>query len=90
LSHRQCLSKNNTYSFPETLCEKIADITESFTFAYMKELFLATLLGLARESAETRPDEDEEKLETLSIWRRIQVEADTLRKDINAKKSTAK
>lgn len=39
----------NSYNFSDALCEAIADVTDGFSFAYLKELFLATLLGIARE-----------------------------------------
>ncbi|KAL8788163.1 MAG: hypothetical protein Q9213_001802 [Squamulea squamosa] len=39
-------AKNSDIEFPEALCEKIANITEKFSFAYMKEAFVASLLGL--------------------------------------------
>ncbi|PVI01317.1 P-loop containing nucleoside triphosphate hydrolase protein, partial [Periconia macrospinosa] len=34
--------------FPSKLCDAIAGITEDFSFAYLKEAFVATLLDLAR------------------------------------------
>ncbi|KAL8912908.1 MAG: hypothetical protein Q9171_002202 [Xanthocarpia ochracea] len=40
------LAKNSAIAFPEALCAKIAGITEKFSFAYMKEAFVASLLGL--------------------------------------------
>lgn len=36
--------------FPDELYEAIADATDGFSFAYLKELFVATLLGMAREN----------------------------------------
>ena len=33
--------------FPESLVAKIVDITEGFSFAYMKEAFVSTLLLIA-------------------------------------------
>ncbi|KAK0624351.1 proteasome-activating nucleotidase [Immersiella caudata] len=38
--------------FPETLCPVIAKITKGFSFAYMKELFIASLLAHARGATE--------------------------------------
>ena len=38
--------------FPEKLCPAIADITEDFSFAYMQEAFIATLLAIARDSTD--------------------------------------
>ena len=54
--YRQILSKNNVYSFPETLCEKIADITEDFSFAYLKELFLSSMMQWMADSGSRRMD----------------------------------
>jgi hypothetical protein len=79
------LSKKNIYAFPDVLCERIADITEDFSFAYLKELFLSTLLGLARDEKKTLEAEDVENLEALVLWQRIQTEAKLLRKDLKAK-----
>ncbi|KAF2017572.1 proteasome-activating nucleotidase, partial [Aaosphaeria arxii CBS 175.79] len=45
---RQKLLKNGTVEFPADLCGVIAKMTEGFSFAYMKELFVMALLSLAR------------------------------------------
>ena len=49
------LQANKDIDFPKVLCPKIAAITGDFSFAYLKEAFIATLLALARDD-----DEDEE------------------------------
>lgn len=41
------LSDNKNIDFPDVLCKKIADITDKFSFAYMQEAFVATLLAIA-------------------------------------------
>lgn len=41
---RKKLSGNKKIAFPEVLCGMIADITDAFSFAYMKEAFVAALL----------------------------------------------
>lgn len=41
---RKKLSGNKKIEFPEVLCGMIADITDDFSFAYMKEAFVAALL----------------------------------------------
>ena len=43
---RQKLSKNPTISFPPSLSPAIASITEGFSFAYLKEAFITSLLVL--------------------------------------------
>jgi hypothetical protein len=46
---------------PSTVIRHIASITEGFSFAYLKETYVASLLTLAWESAEsTLPAEDED------------------------------
>lgn len=39
---------NAALEFPEEACAIIATLTEDFTFAYLKELFITTLLAVAR------------------------------------------
>lgn len=42
--------------FPDKLCKAIAEITDKFSFAYMQEAFVASLLAIARKSdSESRP-----------------------------------
>ena len=45
---RKKLLKNNTVEFPEELCSVIAQLSEGFSFAYLKELFVMALLSLVR------------------------------------------
>lgn len=49
------LQHNKSVEFPARLSPAIADITQDFTFAYLKEAFVATLLAIAR------PDEDDDE-----------------------------
>jgi hypothetical protein len=44
---RNKLSSNPKIDFPEQVCPAIAGITDDFSFAYMKEAFVATLLMMA-------------------------------------------
>lgn len=48
-SWKQKLTNISDAEFPESLCEEIAEATDGFSFAYLKELFVATFLGIARE-----------------------------------------
>ncbi|OAL52718.1 ATP-dependent Zn protease [Pyrenochaeta sp. DS3sAY3a] len=41
------LKSNKDLDFPDKLCEKIADITDDFSFAYIQEAFVASLLAIA-------------------------------------------
>jgi transitional endoplasmic reticulum ATPase len=45
--HKKLL-KNKTVAFEEELCPIIAQLTDGFSFAYMKELFVMALLSLVR------------------------------------------
>ena len=54
---------------PNTVPEKIASITEDFSFAYLKETYIASLLTLARETAE--PVQDAEPDEEVQKWGRL-------------------
>lgn len=52
------LQYNRDIEFPEKLSAAIADITQDFTFAYLKEAFVAALLVIAGQDEESG-DEDE-------------------------------
>ncbi|PTB40235.1 hypothetical protein M441DRAFT_59040 [Trichoderma asperellum CBS 433.97] len=49
---RQKFSESDTVDFPEELCPIIAQLTEEYSFAYLKELFVTSLLLLARGGVE--------------------------------------
>lgn len=44
--------------FPDELCPLIAKMTEGFSFAYMKELFVSSLLAIARGASADEVDEE--------------------------------
>jgi transitional endoplasmic reticulum ATPase len=44
------LSDNDDVEFPDKLCPAIAKITKGFSFAYMQEAMVASLLAIARDS----------------------------------------
>ncbi|KAJ4265261.1 hypothetical protein NW762_004546 [Fusarium torreyae] len=44
------LKPNRDIEFPDKLCKAIAEITDKFSFAYIQEAFVATLLAIARRS----------------------------------------
>lgn len=45
---KKLLQQNETVEFPEELCSVIAKLSEGFSFAYLKELFVMALLSLVR------------------------------------------
>lgn len=44
------LSDNKDIEFPDSLCSAIATITDDFSFAYMQEAFVASLLAIAGDA----------------------------------------
>lgn len=63
----------------------MAHITSGFSFAFLQECFVATLLVLAREEDETvaRPFDDEnEDLDDYKLWVAFRKQAETLRKEV--------
>lgn len=55
---------SKTVNWPEGASEYIAKLTEGFSFAYMKELFVMSLLNVARGRELPEPEESEEAEET--------------------------
>jgi len=59
--YRSKLSKNKSISFPPSLSTAIASMTEGFSFAYLKEAFIAALLVLVAAQravkSGTKPEE---------------------------------
>lgn len=55
---REKLRDNEMVDFPESLCSILAQMTEGFSFAYLKELFVMALLAIARGGT---GDEESEK-----------------------------
>ena len=86
------LKKNKNIIFPKKLCAAIAAITNGFSFAYMQEAFVATLLSLARrrtdlvESASTLTlgDGGDDDLEQYEFWRVFKEQVKILRRDMDS------
>lgn len=77
--------------FPRRLCPAMAGITGGFSFAFLQECFVATLLGLARDEEEDEGrgleklnvgGEDDDDLERYVLWRAFKAQAEALRKQI--------
>ena len=60
-SWRHKLKGNKNLVFPKELCPKMAEIVEDFSFACMKEAFVATLLVIARREDCDDDDDDDDK-----------------------------
>jgi transitional endoplasmic reticulum ATPase len=54
------LKDNKDIDFPDKLCPAIAKITENFSFAYMQEAFVATLLAIAGRNAKGGQEAEEQ------------------------------
>ena len=58
---RKKLLDSDLVDFPEELCPLIAKLSEGFSFAYLKELFVIALLTIARGASGAVVDEEENK-----------------------------
>ncbi|KAK0937363.1 hypothetical protein LTR29_011097 [Friedmanniomyces endolithicus] len=82
---RHKLSHNAAIVFPAKLAPAMSRITPGFSFAFLQECFVATLLILARgeddDAYAARGDGDDEGLEKYELWRVFRQQADILRKE---------
>ena len=85
---RRKLKSNKSIDFPKKLCPAMAHITPGFSFAFLQECFVATLLVLARKREETtgtRPfDGDNDDLDDYELWVTFKEQADILRKEVES------
>ena len=90
---RKKLKSKPSIEFPKKLSIAIAGITQDFSFAYMKEAFVATLLTIANgrtELANTRGGEGSGDLDDYELWREMKKTVKILREDMgNRSKRTA-
>ncbi len=81
------LAGNDKVDFPEELCGMIADITDEFSFAYLKEAFVASLLTIvARKETNDSDDDDKggkDRAEKSEFWREIQKQVKNLRDEMD-------
>ncbi|KAI4213863.1 MAG: hypothetical protein LQ351_003558 [Letrouitia transgressa] len=84
---REKLKSKPSIKFPKKLCPAIAGITQDFSFAYMQEAFVATLLAIAGHRSENAnsdgDDDDGGNLEDYELWREIQKQVKALRDDMD-------
>ena len=93
------LKGNKSVVFPKELCPKIAEITGGFSFAYMNEAFVATLLAIARREDDDELDDefedvgeyDKDKngdaIEDLILWKEMKRQVRILREDMDSTSS---
>ena len=93
---RSKLAKNKKLDFPAELSEKIADITDGFSFAYLKEAFIASLLIIAgahrgnTKEIDGLPEtvEGASQLDNVLLWCVISKQVQNLRAEMeDARKS---
>ena len=97
---RNKLRNRDSIPFPKILCPAIAQITEDFSFAYLKEAFVATLLAIANDRSdgdednstggseddenEDDDDDDDDGLDRFELWREMKKQVKILRDDMDA------
>ena len=94
---RHKLENKPKINFPQKLCPAMAHITDGFSFAFLQECFVATLLTLARDEGVTISQfsqlhlRREDSLDRYALWRVFKEQAESLRKQIEngAKESIA-
>lgn len=90
---RKKLKSKPSIHFPKRLSPAIAGITEDFSFAYLKEAFVATLLIIAgHRSEESLKDGGEDEggdLDDYELWREIKKQVELLRKEMKNSRETS-
>lgn len=89
---RRKLKGKPSVEFPHKLCPAMAHITNGFSFAFLQECFVATLLTLARgeddncvsQIAQLRLHDGRNGLDQYVLWRAFKQQADALRKQIES------
>ena len=85
---RQKERKDLSVKFPKKLCPAIAGITQDFSFAYLKEAFVATMLAIANDRSENGikggGDDGGEDLDDYELWREIKKQVRALRNDMDS------
>jgi len=76
--------KGKPIDFPDELCPAVADITADFSFAYMQELFIASLLQIARADggAAAEDNNDHKELDKYKLWVILKRQVKVLREDM--------
>lgn len=81
------LKTSPSIKFPKKLSSAIAGITQDFSFAYLKEAFVATLLVIAGKRSEdgVRGGGDDEggDWDDYELWREMKIQVSLLRDDMD-------
>ena len=85
-------SKPDSTKFPKKLSPAIAGITQEFSFAYLQEAFVATLVVIAnnRSEKQIRGGEDDEggDLDDYELWREMKTQVRLLKEDMDTRDVT--
>jgi transitional endoplasmic reticulum ATPase len=85
---RNKLRNNKKIDFPEEMSARIADITKDFSFAYMKEAFVAALLVIVARTDHGMDERlslrrREDPLSGNTLWKEIKKQVENLRKEMD-------
>ena len=95
---RRLKAKKVDVEFPKKICSALALITDGFSFAYIQEAFVATLLAIALRRSEfvdedigtgqgggndSDDDDDDEDLDKYELWRELKKTVKALRNDMD-------
>ena len=91
---REKLRNRDSIQFPKVLCRAIAEITDEFSFAYLKEAFVSTLLAIAKNRSDEDGDDDgnssdvgnseddDDDYDVYELWREMKKQVKILRDDM--------
>lgn len=89
------LESNKDVEFPDALCKAIARITDGFSFAYIQEAMVASLLAIAarggsdHKSEDGSSGDDDDNLDKLVLWREIKKQVKILRNEMGDEEDQA-
>ena len=94
---RSKLSNNKTVDFPPKLSEAIAEVTEGFSYAYLKETFITSLLTIAGSHKGTskaiggllEASQATHELDHLLLWRVMSKQVNDLRAEMEGARKSA-
>lgn len=76
------LKDNKDVEFPDEICEATAKITDGFSFAYIQEAFVASLLALAIADKKEEPGRGVD-IDKLPLWQQLKKQVKILRDELN-------
>lgn len=85
---REKLKGNNKVNFPEVMSAKVADLTGGFSFAYMKEAFVAALLVIV--AREDKKGGGGDGLSDNLLWKELKKQIEALRKEMEGEDAEAR